>query len=376
MELDHDGAGTTPRTPAAAPAIGRRRMHAATAALAAAAWLLLSATAVGAAGPAPAATGRSGLPLTVMPGGPAADISPAGAFFTHSMRPGERWTDAVIAGNNSDVPVSASVYATDAVTAAATGVVYPARTSPATKAGRWVVPGLAAITVAPHGSVTVPFTVDVPPGAAPGDHLAGLAVEAENAVPGTGTFAVSTLWRVIVAVVIQVPRAHLPHIEVSGAVLQRLPRHDSVGAVVTMRNDGQMMTRAVLKVTVTSPSGYRREVDRQLGTMLPGDPVTYVLPWPDLMAPGAYDVGIDLLPLGAAEARFDSPASLSPPPAAVHDSPEAWLAAIARMAGAHLWSPVTATPLTAPVAGMGAAAMVGLTILRRRRHSVSVDQPT
>ena len=43
---------------------------------------------------------------------------------------------------------------------------------------------------------------------------------------------------------------------------------------------------------LTGPDGYRKTVDRQLDTLLPGDTIAYPLVWPDTLKPGDYSIAI------------------------------------------------------------------------------------
>lgn len=314
----------------------------------------------GAASPAPR-SGAANPPLGVVPLGPAADLSPAGAYFTPTIPPGHRWAGGVVAVNRSGRPVSALVYATDALTAPSAGVVYPTHHRARLGAGRWVTPAQRRITVDPHQSLTVPFVVAVPAGATPGDHVAGLAVEAAEPSRGGGTFAVSTVARVVLAVLVHVPGGSGPHLQVSGAGLLTLPGNRGQAVAISMGNDGQTLTRPLLTVTVAgSASGYRREVGAMLGTVLPGDSVSYLLPWPDPLAAGRYTVHVIAAAPGAPQTTVETSATLDAGATGSAAGGDALPVVVARLVGAERWSPVRPEPLLLLVM------VAGLVIIRRR----------
>jgi hypothetical protein len=314
------------------------------------------------AGAAGGTSTAPGVPLTAAPATSDPTVSSSHAYFTHTAHPGEVWHDAIVAANTGGTTVAANVYPTDGLTAAATGSVYAPGTRAAAKTGRWVNPAVSSVTVPAHGSVRVGFTVVVPPDAAPGDHLGGIALEAQSAAAGQGTFAVSTLWRTIVGVLLQVPGAAPAHIAVSSATLTPLSTGSTAAVAIAMENTGQLLTRPALKVTLTNRSGYRRAVGLQLGTMLPTDPVPYVLPWPDGLQAGAYDVRVELVPPNGPSTIFETSAQLQAAlPGSVSNGATPPLATTA-MAPVPLWLLVGCPPVAV------AAAFALVLFLRRRRH--------
>lgn len=346
-----------------------RRCLRATAAIAAAVSSLLAAPVTGVAS-SPSGSGAAGPSLGVVPLGPAADLSPTGAYFTPTIVPGSRWAGGVVAVNSSNRPLGARVYATDALTAPIGGVVYPTGHRTRHGAGAWVTAAQRRITVAPHQSLTVPFVVAVPAGTTPGDHVAGLAVEVTEPSRGSGTFAVSTVTRVVLAVVVHVPGGLAPHLQVSGVDLQMLPGNRGQVVAIGLRNDGQTLTRPLLTVTVSGSSGYRRAVAASLGTMLPGDPVTRVVPWPDPLPAGAYTVDVRAAPPGAPETAVETAATLDAG-ATGSTAGDTLPMAVARLVGAERWSPVRPEPLLLLVV------VGGLVIIRLRlqRHLVPAGAP-
>jgi hypothetical protein len=138
----------------------------------------------------------------------------------------------------------------------------------------------------------VAFTVQVPSDAAPGDHLAGLAFE--NAHPSTagGNFAVTTVTRSVIGILVHVPGQASFHLHLDGAQIQDLAGGSGPSVVVTLGDDGGALGKPRISVTLDGPAGYHRTQDRLLDTILPGDTIPFPLLWPETLARGDYRVSV------------------------------------------------------------------------------------
>ena len=233
-------------------------------------------------------------PLSVAPAHPDPNNPVTRVYFVHAAAAGTTWTDEAVVENPGDTAVSALVYPVDGLTASQTGAVFSARTAPVSKAGAWIIPSTSSITVAAHGRVLVGFSVAVPATAAPGDHLGGIAVEEAQPRTGTGgSVSVTTVWRSVVGVLVQVPGDAAPfHLHIVGVSIGALPGAGTSGVSIDMYDDGQLLGKPDLDITVDGPDGYHKVFHRQLNTMLPGDHITYPLPVGDSLAPGEYTVSV------------------------------------------------------------------------------------
>jgi hypothetical protein len=147
--------------------------------------------------PAGAATDR---PATPAPGRVTFGIEPASASgadgrasFTFGVTPGAVLFDHVSLLNYSSVPLTLQVYARDAEETTGGGFGLLPASSTSRGVGAWISgpPGDAAVEVPPEtakgqpGQTVVPFTVQVPANATPGDHVGGiiatLQTEGKNA---------------------------------------------------------------------------------------------------------------------------------------------------------------------------------------------------
>jgi hypothetical protein len=210
------------------------------------------------------------------------------AYFIRSIKPRGTFSDQVIASNGSDSALRLRVYAVDGLTARTSGAVYANRSDRKFRAGTWVRPAVSLITLAPHGESVVGFTVRVPKGTPPGDHLAGIALETVRRPRSGARFSVVEVVREVVGVLVQVPGPARPRLAVGKTALRALPGLSRASAVVVIGNAGRKLCKPTLRVALSGPHGYRRAVSARLDTILPGDTIPYPLPWPSRLRPGHY----------------------------------------------------------------------------------------
>src|SRR5687768_5017774 len=153
----------------------------------------------------PAPPASAGFGIALRPGHADPHDPSTKAFFKPTVVAGETFSDEVIVTNSGDSPLELIVSGVDGLTAATSGAVYGNRQDPVQKAGAWVSPATGTVTVAPRAEVAVPFTVKVPKGARPGDHLAGIAFEDVHPSSAGGNFAVTQVVRAVMGVQIIVP---------------------------------------------------------------------------------------------------------------------------------------------------------------------------
>jgi Bacterial protein of unknown function (DUF916) len=226
------------------------------------------------------------------------------AYFALEVSPGGNASDAVVVSNTASAPANVLVYAVDGVTGATSGAVYANRGDPVHRAGAWITVAASSITVPAESRSTVAFTVRVPAGTASGDHLAGIAFE--NAHPSTsaGRLAVTTVSRSVIGILVHVPGPSTFHLHIDRAQIVQQPG-GGPEVVLTLGNDGTVIGKPSLALTVYGPSGYQRFVYRELDTLLPGDTIPYPVPLPDSLAGGDYRVEVS-----GAEASMPAPVSL------------------------------------------------------------------
>ena len=239
------------------------------------------------AGPAAAASAGG---ISVRPGHADPNDTATRAYFKPTVAPGGTFVDFVAVTNTSDAPLDLLVSGVDGLTGATSGAVYANRQDPARKAGAWIRPAVARFTIAAHSERDVGFTVRVPAGTPPGDHLAGIAFENAHPQASSGNFAVTEVIRAVIGVQVRVPGPARFRVHVDGVQIHAAPGLGTASVVVTLGNDGGLLGKPSLSVTVNGLHGYHRAVVHQLDTVLPGDTIPFPLPWPDTLGTGDYSV--------------------------------------------------------------------------------------
>lgn len=257
---------------------------------------LLSAAAALAA---PLAAGADGT-IALAPGQDAKNQTP-NSWFTYTMNPGDTYSSYVTASNPGATPIDAYVYSVDGETSPNSGAVPQNRQDPVLENGLWVKPAVSDLTLPAQQQVKVNFTVTVPAGASPGDHLAYICFEPKNPPKSGGTVQITTVIRTTVAVWIKVPGPATFAIKVGSAVIGGPKAHVDI----KLANTGLLMGKPRLTVTLNGPDGYQRTVPPpdcdpshqycgRLDWILPGDGITYSFPWPDALQPGAYTIHVSV----------------------------------------------------------------------------------
>ncbi len=220
-----------------------------------------------------------------------ADPTPP-SYFTLSLAAGRSTTQRVVVSNPTGSPVHLAVDGVDGRTAETSGAVYANRHDVVTEAGAWVAPASRTITLPPHSDASVAFTVTVPEGTTPGDHLAGLAVENTDPTKSGSGFQVEEVVRTVVGVLVKVPgpAAFVPRILSAG--LTELPGPGVVSVVVRLADDGLALGKPNVRITLSGSDGYTRTLARDLDTLLPGDTIDYPFAWPDSLAAGDYSITV------------------------------------------------------------------------------------
>ena len=258
-------------------------------ALAAVVWLMLPAA-------ASAATigGFSVRPATFNPRVPATR-----AYFEPVIRAGAVYSGHVIVTNAGAAPVELRVDPVDGVTAVTSGAVYTNRQVPLRAAGRWVKPATPEVTVPAAGHTSVGFSVDVPAGAVPGNHLAGLAFQDAHPLHSGGRFSITEVIRAVVGISIVVPGPAAPQIQLRHISLRALPGTQVPAALITLVDAGRKLCKPTLVVSLSKSGQRDQTVRRRLDTLLPGNVIPFPFEWPKPLGAGAYRASVSATGCGA-----------------------------------------------------------------------------
>lgn len=267
----------------------RRRVSTLLAAATAAMAGLALATGVAAAANQPVAhaAGFSVRPVEIDPANPLTR-----AYFVLSLARGSKLTRHVVVVNSGSSPVELLIYPVDGLTGATSGDVYGNRQDTRHGAGRWLVHATESIRVPAGGQFVAPFTVVVPKNAEPGDHLAGVAVEAALRTTTGGHFSVIEVFREVVGVEMIVRGKASPKIALRGANVAALPGTNYPAITVNLANTGTKLCKPMLTVALGGSGNAGPAVSQQLDTVLPGNAIPYPMQWPRALAAGTYTTTI------------------------------------------------------------------------------------
>lgn len=203
-------------------------------------------------------------------------ILPAGAkgFFIFDSAPGSAAGGKVRVANVGDTAGQVRLSAVDATTGQTSGVVYLASAAPRRGVGSWVSLSSSSLTLGPHQSDVVAFTVHVPPEAGAGQHLGGLVAAPVQPERTTVTHSKGSTFRVqineiaIVAVQVDVPGPAVQRISITSLSASGRPGYQTL--MIGLDNVGNTLVKGAGRIEVDTSTG-RRVLDQRfaLDTVVP-----------------------------------------------------------------------------------------------------------
>jgi hypothetical protein len=216
-------------------------------------------------------------------------------YFVHTLAPGALITDEALAVNSGDVPVTVRLYAADAITAINGGTGFANDGEEKNGVARWLSLPMKQLSLQPHETKTVPFLITVPSDASPGQHTAGLVLEAVagSAVPASGNagtgFTVNVVRRAGVAVLIDVPGYNAAGLEITGVCLRQQDKQHGATFEVAVRNTGNIFVRGQGSLVIRDREGTElAAIPINMDTVLAGDATYFQVPHPVLLDDGSY----------------------------------------------------------------------------------------
>ncbi|MFJ9347342.1 WxL protein peptidoglycan domain-containing protein [Streptomyces sp. NPDC101237] len=220
---------------------------------------------------------------------PVASRIAARPYFYLSLDPGRTITDKVAVANKTGRPLAFRLYAADAYNTARDGG-FAVRTvrERMRGVGAWARIAKTRITVPPHRTVTVPFTLHVPRDAEPGDHPGAVVALDERVDPGAGSLALGVQRAVAARVYLRVSGPTLPAVSVENvALVHHQPLVPGLGASTatvsyTLHNTGNVTLDPRVRLRAEGLFG-RTLLSRDLtgvpSELLPGERVRLTAPW-------------------------------------------------------------------------------------------------
>ena len=240
----------------------------------------------------------------------------AGPYFKFDARSGTTAAGRVevVSRSGRDQPVV--LEAADVGTAATGGLDY--REGPPRATARWLRLGQRRLTVPAGQAASVPFTVQVPAGARPGDHVAGLVAtdptelvrQRRAARRGGHALRLAFRSRLAIALVVRVPGTRRPRLAFKGAAVDASPA--GVRITLRLRNSGNTLikpTRGNVTVSQDGQSILTTGVD--LDTFAPSSEIRFPIALPGMPTQGRYHVAGTLHPNGAPPVRIDTDVEFS-----------------------------------------------------------------
>jgi len=242
-----------------------------------------------------------------------------GGFITLHVGVGGTATGHFIATNSGSRDAQLKVYAADGLTGDTTGIVYSDAGIAVHDAGGWLSPSTGGMLLPADGERRIDFSLRVPGGTRPGDHVGGLVLEQRR----TGS-SISQVVRNVVPVLIDVTGNAGLSLALRSAMVSDLPGTDLPAVTVKMVNNGGRICRPTLSVSLVGPSERGNAVVRQLDAILPGDSVPYPLPWPRKLDRGTYTASVTATGCGQSaslhtDVRSDVTAESDPPKSSTTD---------------------------------------------------------
>jgi hypothetical protein len=286
--------------------------------------LLPSASATGATAPSPAPAVRTATAAAddrdgaISWGvGPVATTGkPSRSAFTHRLLPGRSVPDLVRITNLSLIPLTFRVYAHDAVNTLDGGFDLLSGTESSRDIGLWVRISQQSVTVPARSHADVPFRIEVPADAAPGDHSGGIvAAMLGQAEDGSGR-NVAVERRVGSRIYGRVPGAVRASLTAGVPVIRYTEslnpfRAGTATVTYSVRNSGNVRLGAHPSVSVRDLTGrlVRTVTGPAVREVLPGQSVTVVSRVPQVWPLGRLTVSA-----GVRATMVEPAAAEAPPP--------------------------------------------------------------
>ena len=218
------------------------------------------------------------------------------SYFIVRTHAGDVVRNSVRVYNTGGATGTAYLYAVDGTTGQTSGAVYLDRNRPRRGVGAWISLASGKLTLGPHASAVVPFTLHVPRGAAPGDHLGGIVAENSELTQssGKGNLQIKIRHLTITAVEVQVPGRAPARLRIGGVLAGG--EHGYQYVYLRLANGGGVALKPSGTILIANRAGRQVASRRlQLDTFLPGTAIEYPVLLPSqALVPGAYRATVDL----------------------------------------------------------------------------------
>lgn len=232
---------------------------------------------------------------------PAFSIAPADRtpYFVLHLTPGSTVTRRVRVTNVGNRSGEVRLSGVDATTGATTGAVYLAQGAARHAVGGWLAVSSSSLTLAAHRSALVPFTITVPAGAVPGEHLGGLVaapvVPATTGVShrGASAFRVVVNEISVVGVEVRLPGAAVHRMTIGDVTASGRPGYQTL--LVDLANRGNALEKGTGVIDVRGAGGSSAFAEHfTLDTFVAGTNIRYPVYLRHRLTAGRYTVSVRL----------------------------------------------------------------------------------
>ncbi len=224
------------------------------------------------------------------------NISPVGtnaAYYTVSVPAGGSRHLRVAFSNPGTSVAVAETYAADVYSVVNGGFGARLEDQPTTGVTNWLDYPAGTVRLSPGRSEQRSFTISVPEGASPGEHVTSLVVQQQAQTRSTGAVALDRVNRQALPIVIDVPGHLTAGVGIGTATPSNFAGHTSIA--VGMTNTGNLRLHPDASLVVTNAQGKRvGAFTVKMGTVYPGDATTVQGTLSTALPPGHYTVAADL----------------------------------------------------------------------------------
>ena len=205
-------------------------------------------------------------------------------YCNYVLSPGSQLTDYVGVTNFSDKPLTLSVYASDAFNNSTGGFDLLAASVAPADSGTWIAFKKNIVKIPAKTRLDIPFTLQVPSDASPGDHVAGV-IASYTVAGGGGSQSVTVDQRVASRMYIRISGAVTPSLAVENMTVDYQRPSFFVGpgsATVnfTLRNTGNVRLSGTQALSIGGLIGSASadSLPEQIPELLPGNSITVSVP--------------------------------------------------------------------------------------------------
>lgn len=222
-----------------------------------------------------------------------APVDHEGSYFSITQEPGSSAEYTVALGNGGSEPVTALTYIADAFTLVNGGFGVETADDETSGPTTWIAYETETLDLEPGEAVERTFTVSVPDGTAPGQYIAGLAIQTADSIAVGESEMLRQIIKKSIAVFITVPGPETPELTLGDIAVTQAPSGSTL--VIGVGNPGNVFLNPTGTVTMTSAEGDPILTSPvTMGPVYANTETTLELTMPTVLAPGAYEVSVTL----------------------------------------------------------------------------------